>query len=187
MPTMSGGDDSAAERILGVDPGTIRMGYGLLEARGDTPGYLTCGVLTGGPSRALGERLWRLYQGLLEVVEAWKPAVVSMEEAFIPAGDTVGGGPRGSVRSAIMVGQAGAVVLLVAAAHGIPAFTYTPAQVKSSVTSYGRSDKRQVGEMVRLTLGLEQPPRSADAADALAVALCHLSQRREAELLRAAR
>ena len=177
---------SAADRILGVDPGTVRMGYGVLEVRGDAPGYLACGVLTGGPSRALGERLWRIYQGLLEVVEGWQPAAIAIEEAFIPGGDTVGGGPRGSVRSAIMVGQAGAVVLLAAAAHGVPAFTYTPAQVKGAVTSYGRSDKGQVQEMVRLTLGLEQPPRPTDAADALAVALCHLSQRREAALVQTA-
>jgi crossover junction endodeoxyribonuclease RuvC len=173
----------APEYILGVDPGTIRMGYGLLEVRDNTPNYLTCGVLNGGASRPLGERLWKIYQGLTDVLRTWGPNVVAMEEAFIPNGSLSGGAGKGNIRSAIMVGQAGALVLLAAAGMGLPAFTYAPTQVKSAVTSYGRSNKAQVQEMVRLTLGLELPPQPVDAADALAVALCYLNHRRQDSLI----
>lgn len=172
-----------SEYILGVDPGTIRMGYGVLEVRGDTPKYLTCGVLNGGASRPLGQRLWRIYQGLMEVLKTWGPNVVAMEEAFIPNDGFNGVQGKGNIRSAIMVGQAGAVVLLAAASLGLPAFTFSPAQVKSAVTSYGRSNKAQVQEMVRLTLGLELSPQPVDAADALAVALCYLNHRRQDALI----
>lgn len=173
-----------AQRILGVDPGTLRMGYGVVDAAGVQAVYLTCGVITASRSLTLGERLWRLYQGLLKVVQAWKPTAVAVEEAFIPGlrGTSFNGEERGGVRSAMAVGQAGAIVLLAAAAHGVPSFRYSPAQVKGSVTDYGRSSKEQVQEMVRLTLGLTEAPLPADAADALAVALCHLQQQRIAEL-----
>ncbi len=166
------------ERILGVDPGTIRMGYGLLEAQGADAAYVTCGVVTASASLTLAQRLWRLHLGLLEVVEREKPVVMAIEEAFVPEGRSAWGGQRSSVRSAMAVGQAGAVAMMTAAARGIPTFKYSPAQVKSAVSEYGRSSKEQVQEMVRITLGLAKAPSPSDAADALAVALCHLQQTR---------
>ena len=166
------------ERILGVDPGTIRMGYGLLEAQGADAAYVTCGVVTASASLTLAQRLWRLHLGLLEVVEREKPVVMAIEEAFVPEGRSAWGEQRSSVRSAMAVGQAGAVAMMTAAARGIPTFKYSPAQVKSAVSEYGRSSKEQVQEMVRITLGLAKAPSPSDAADALAVALCHLQQTR---------
>ena len=103
---------------------------------------------------------------------------MAIEEAFVPEGRSAWGEQRSSVRSAMAVGQAGAVAMMTAAARGIPTFKYSPAQVKSAVSEYGRSSKEQVQEMVRITLGLAKAPSPSDAADALAVALCHLQQTR---------
>jgi crossover junction endodeoxyribonuclease RuvC len=175
-----------AQRILGVDPGTLRMGYGLLEVEGSATTCLTWGVITASRSLALGERLWRLYQGLLEVVRSGEPAAVALEESYIPRA-SIDGDERGGVRSAMAVGQAGAIVMLAAAAHGVPSFRYSPALVKSAVAGYGRGSKEQVQEMVRLILGLQERPQPNDAADALAVALCHLRQQHAAELVAGAR
>ena len=149
--------------------------------------YVTSGVVTAGRSLPLERRLWGIYQGLLEVVEREKPVAVAMEEAFIPEARGAWGEARSSVRSAMAVGQAGAMAMLAAAAHGVPIYRYMPAQVKSAVSEYGRSSKEQVQEMVRVILGLDSAPRPADAADALAVALCHLQQRRIEALEKAQR
>ena len=159
-------------RVLGVDPGTLKMGYGVLEATGEALQVVSYGVLKASSAASLEERLARLFQGLVEGFETWCPTTVAVEEPF------VGGNPR----SALAVGRAQAVVLLAAAQRGIPVSRYSPAQVKQSVTDYGRGSKEQVQEMVRLLLGLTGP-LAPDAADALAVALCHLrSLRLPAEL-----
>ena len=170
-----------ARRILGVDPGTIRMGYGLLEAHGRDARYLDAGALTARASLPLGERLSHLHQGLLRLVEEWTPELMAIEDPFVPVEDLRGGGYHTSVRSAIAVGQAQAVALMAAAAKGLPVFRYPPARVKSIVTGYGRGSKAQVAEVVRMILGLSEAPKPADATDALAVALCHL----QAEQIRA--
>lgn len=166
-----------AERVLGIDPGTLRMGYGLLEVIEEDPRLLLYGVLVAPRSRPLGERLFTLYRGLLELVERWQPTALAIEEPYLPRGETT------SPRSALAIGQAEAVALMAGASSGVPARMYTPAQVKEGVVGYGRGSKEQVQEMVRLLLGLAIPPQPSDAADALAVALCHLQQRRLARLV----
>ena len=172
-----------AQRILGVDPGTLRMGYGLVDAEGRDTRYLDAGALTARASLPLGNRLVHLHRGLLRLVEAWSPTIVAIEDPFVPVEGLSGDGYRTSVRSAIAVGQAQAVALMAAATHGLPVFRYPPAKVKRAVSGGGRNTKEQVAEMVRIILGLAEAPRPADATDALAVALCHLQEEQVRALL----
>ncbi len=161
--------------ILGIDPGTLAMGYGVLDADegGEQPRMVQCGVLTAAASSPLSRRLHELYLGLTDVVLRFRPDEVAIEEPFVAR----------NVRSALAIGRAQAVAMLSAASHGIPVATYPPATVKRGVTDYGRGDKEQVQRMVCLQLGLEVKPGPSDATDALAVALCHLRQRRLSTLL----
>ncbi len=170
-------------RVLGVDPGTRFLGYGVLDAPPEAGGAASClawGTLEGGRSKELGERLLRIHRGLAEVVERWRPDQLAIEEPFVAI--------EHGAKSAVAVGQAQAVALLLAAEAGIPVHRYMPSQVKSAVAGYGAGTKEQVQRAVRLLLGLGGPPgadMSHDASDALAVALCHLQQWRAAERVRA--
>ncbi|MBI4233080.1 MAG: crossover junction endodeoxyribonuclease RuvC [Chloroflexi bacterium] len=167
------------KRVLGIDPGTLRMGYGLVETREDGVHFVASGVLASKRSLPLGQRLLGLYEGLLHLLRRYAPDTLAVEAPFVPRGET-------SMRSAIAVGQAQALALMAAASQGIPCHPYSPAQVKETVAGYGRGSKEQVQEMVRLILGLETPPDSADAADALAVALCHVQHQHLTGLLASA-
>ena len=115
-----------------------------------------------------------LYQELNDVLARYLPEEVAVEEPFV----------AGNARSALALGRAQAVAILAAANKGLPVFRYSPTQVKLQVTSYGNSSKEQVQEMVKIQLGLDKPPKSTDAADALAVAICHLYQRQSQNLLK---
>ena len=158
--------------ILGIDPGLSTTGYGLVLLCEDRPQAVAYGALRIRKGRRLlPERLHQIYDGIAAVIADWQPAEVAVEDFLV-----------GNVRAAVAIGEARAVALLAAAQAGLPAFQYQPAQVKQFVTSYGGSQKVQVQEMVRLLLGLAEAPQPADAADALAVALCHCFQRRR-ELL----
>ena len=152
-----------ATRILGVDPGTRRCGYGVIDAAG--PGrlaYVECGVIEL-PARApLEERLAELLATLGEVVAELSPEVVAVEEVFHGI----------DARAALVLGHARGVVLAVAGSAKLPVHAYAPATVKKSVSGQGRAEKAQVAYVVRALLGLQRTPR-ADAADALAVAICH--------------
>ncbi len=153
-------------RILGIDPGTIAMGYGVIESRDDETKLIDCGALTAPRRSPIGERLSFLYNKLVEIISNYQPDEVAVEQPFIAK----------NPKSALAIGRAQAVAILAAANKGIPTYEYTPAQVKQRVASYGASSKEQIQEMVRLQLGLSQIPQPNDAADALAVALCHLSE-----------
>lgn len=157
-------------RILGVDPGSVYMGYGVIES--EPLSLVDFGVLRA-PSRSpLEARLLALFLRLEEVLRRYRPAAVAVEEPFVAR----------NPRSALAVGRAQAVALLLTAREGLPVHRYPPALVRQQVTSYGGGDKLQVQEMVRILLGLETTPQPADAADALAVALCHLLLERRAGL-----
>ena len=160
-------------RILGIDPGTIAMGYGVIESRDDKITLIDYGALTTPPRSPIGERLSYLYNRLIKIVSDCHPDVVAVEQPFIAK----------NVKSALAIGRAQAVALLAAANKGVPTCEYTPAQIKQRVTDYGASSKEQIQEMVRLQLGLNQVPQPSDAADALAVALCHLSEAHLTNLL----
>ena len=153
-------------RILGIDPGTIRMGYGVIESGGDEINLIDCGALTSPARSSIGGRLSYLYGRLLEIIACCQPDAVAVEQPFIAK----------NVRSAMAIGRAQAVALLAAANRGISTYEYTPTQVKQKVAKYGASSKEQIQEMVRLQLGLLQVPQPSDAADALAVAICHLRE-----------
>lgn len=159
-------------RVLGVDPGTVAMGYGVVEEAADNSSALASGVLTAPSNMALPQRLHALYQQLQDIIARYRPAELAVEEPFTAT----------NPHSALAVGQALALALLAAADHGLPVHTYPPATVKQAVTNYGRSTKEQVREMVGLRLGLA-PDLPEHAADALAIALCHIQERRLAARL----
>ena len=164
-------------RILGIDPGTLKMGYGLIEESGEELTTLAYGALVASSRMAPAERLHTLYLGLMKLVAQYKPHEMAVEEPFVSQTE------RGNARSAIAIGRAQAVAMLVAASNGIPMQTYPPARVKQMVTDHGGSDKDQVQRMVCIHLRLDKIPQPSDAADALAVALCHIQERRLAGLL----
>jgi crossover junction endodeoxyribonuclease RuvC len=160
-------------RILGIDPGTVVMGYGVIEAADDKTTLIETDALTASERSPIGERLSFMYHRLLEIISCYQPDAVAIEQPFMAK----------NVKAALAVGRAQAIAILAAADKGIPTFEYTPAQVKQRVTNYGASTKEQVQEMVRLQLNLTEVPQPSDAADALAVALCHLHETRIDSLL----
>jgi crossover junction endodeoxyribonuclease RuvC len=161
-------------RVLGIDPGTVTLGYGVIEEREGELASVDYGALTTAPNTPLTQRLHTLYLGLLEIIARNEPTVAAIEEPFVAK----------NARSALAVGMAMGMAIVAAAENGVPIHQYTPTQVKQAVASYGRSGKEQVQEMVRIQLGLPSIPQPSDAADALAVALCHIQQMHLARVLR---
>jgi len=160
-------------KVLGIDPGTIVAGYGLVDNTDGNLKMVVCGVVKSSPRLPPPERLSNLYKGLKEVVARYKPDVVAVETPFV----------SNNVSTALAIGRAQAIAMLVAANKKIPVYEYTPAQVKHRVTSYGASSKEQIQQMVKLQLNLSELPQPSDAADALAVALCHLCETHLNELI----
>ena len=160
-------------KVLGIDPGTITMGYGVIEGKDNEIALVDYGALVSPERSPIGERLSYLYNELLEIIRLHQPDAVAVEQPFVAK----------NVRTALAIGRAQAVALLAAAGRGIPAFEYTPAQVKQMVANYGASSKEQIQEMVKLQLGLSEVPQPDDAADALAVAICHLREQHLEDIL----
>ena len=148
-------------RILGIDPGSQITGFGVIEYRGLKPLYIASGCIRVAKV-PLFERLVRIYEGLSEVLTEYDPTMVAIEKIFV----------HKNVSSALTLGHARGVAVLVMAKAALPIFEYTPRQIKKSVVGYGAAEKTQVQEMMRLLLGLSGVPQQ-DAADALAVAMCH--------------
>ena len=159
--------------VLGIDPGTAITGYGLV--REDRAGLtlLDCGVVTTPAGHPLPERLQAIYQGLASVIQEHQPEAAAVEELFFSR----------NVRTALSVGHARGVTLLCLADAGLPVFEYKPLEVKQAVAGYGGADKRQVQEMVRMLLELDSVPQPDDAADAVAVAVCHIHSARMLALM----
>ncbi len=156
---------SPSSRVaLGIDPGTAIVGYAVIEAKGSELNMITCDVITTPPTMPMPERLQHIYHGLSEIVTTYRPNESAMEELFFAK----------NARTALTVGQARGVAMLALANGGLTVTEYTPKQVKQAVTGYGGANKEQVGEMVRILLHLKSIPRPDDAADAAAVAICHL-------------
>jgi len=149
---------------LGVDPGTATTGYGLVSGTGDRLSLIECGVVATLAEEALPRRLQTIYAGLTSIIRRYHPEAAAVEELFFSR----------NARTALAVGQARGVALLAAAHAGLPVYEYTPLQVKQAVAGYGRADKEQVQAMVRVLLGLDHIPQPDDAADAVAIAICHL-------------
>ncbi len=167
----------SAPLVLGIDPGLRICGWGLVRA-GQPPSYVACGVIRPRPSETIAERLLVLHSRIVELVDQFGPDEMAIEDPFVGAL---------SPKSALAIGQARAAAVLAGAVKGREVAFYAPAAVKSAVTGYGQSDKRQVQTMIKMLLGLDAAPEPPDAADALAIALCHLSQRRMKTLERIAR
>jgi crossover junction endodeoxyribonuclease RuvC len=151
-------------RVFGIDPGSERTGYGCVESDGRRHRLVTCGAIATAGAPTLGARLAAIHGGLAVLLVECRPDVVAIENLFYAT----------NVRSALTLGHARGVALLSAVEAGLELAEYTPAEIKRAVVGYGRAEKAQVGQMVALLLGLEQPPTPHDAADALAVALCHV-------------
>jgi crossover junction endodeoxyribonuclease RuvC len=159
-------------RVLGIDPGIAITGYGVVEeVKGDLKS-LAFGVIRTPADQPLPTRLQLIYREVRKLATEWQPAAAAVEELFFSS----------NVRTAMSVGQARGVALLALADAGLAVVEYTPLTVKQAVTGYGKADKVQMQEMVRLLLGLEEVPRPDDAADALAVAICHFHSARLAAL-----
>jgi crossover junction endodeoxyribonuclease RuvC len=159
--------------ILGVDPGTIVMGYGVIRGDEDDAALVVYGAIRTKQSDCIGDRLGFLYKELNKVIKAHKPDILAVEQPFVAK----------NVSTALAIGRAQAIAILAAANAGIPSFEYSPARIKQRVANYGAGSKEQVQEMVRLQLGLSEVPEPNDAADALAVALCHLREQHLKNLL----
>ena len=154
-------------RILGIDPGTLRTGYAVLQEEAGEVSVLAVGVLAPAARLPLGGRLHEIYMGLLELIGRWVPTEVAVEEPFVAK----------NARTAMAVGQAQGTALMAAAARGIDSVRYPPRQVKSAVTGYGGSGKEQVQLALQVQLDINGSTIQEDAADALAVALCHVRTR----------
>ncbi|MEX0825201.1 MAG: crossover junction endodeoxyribonuclease RuvC [Acidimicrobiia bacterium] len=150
--------------VLGIDPGLSRTGYGVVEASGTTIRAVAAGVISTAPGDTIASRLRELYDDLEGVVAQFAPEEVAIEEVFV----------NRNLQTATSVARASGVAMLAAARAGLAVFEYTPSAVKMAVAGYGDATKDQVQVMVARRLGLAGAPSPADAADALAVALCHL-------------
>jgi len=159
-------------RILGVDPGTQVVGYGVIDARGNDTSMVAHGGIVAPSKASLPERLSFIYSQLCEIIATYQPECAAIETPFVSE----------NPRTALAMGKAQATALLAAANNGLSIYEYPPAQVKLTVTGSGNAPKDQVQEMVRLRLGLDLAPEPADAADALAVAICHHCQSAITEL-----
>jgi crossover junction endodeoxyribonuclease RuvC len=148
--------------VLGIDPGTARLGYGVVDRQGSALTMLDYGCLETIKDRPLEQRLLLIHEGLTDLIETHDPEAMGVERLFF----------NKNTQTAMAVGQARGVVLLTAAQHGLPVFEYGPHEVKLAVTGYGRAPKEQVQRMVQLVLAMTELPRPDDAADALAVAVC---------------
>ena len=150
-------------RILGLDPGIATVGFAILDSDGPRSRLVTCGVITTPAHTALASRLDRIYSDLEEIIREFHPEVMAVEELFFSKNITTG----------ISVAQGRGVVLLCAYRAGLELFEYTPMQVKQAVVGYGLAEKKQIMDMVRRILNLPSVPKPDDAADAVAIALCH--------------
>ncbi len=158
------GAEPAARRTLGIDPGTARLGYAVVEKQQSKLALIQGGVIETTKSLSMPERLLLLFRELSQIIREALPGEMAIEELFFAKNTT----------TVISVGQARGVALLVAAESGLAVYEYKPMQVKQAVHGYGLATKEQVGEMVRVLLGLQEPLRPDDAADAAAIAICHL-------------
>ncbi len=150
--------------VLGIDPGLSTLGYGILESKGHRVRPVVAGAIRTSKHLDIGDRLTELYDDLDGLLDEHKPDVAAIEQVFV----------NRNLQTATSVGRASGVVLLALAQHGIPVDEYSPSAVKRALTGYGNADKMQMKKVVAMRLGLDELPSPADAADALAIALCHL-------------
>ncbi len=163
-------------RIIGIDPGSRICGYGIVDEDAGSCTHVDCGGIIPKKSAPLGQRLDYIYMKLKEIIAEYRPDAAAVETVFFAA----------NVKSAIVLGQSRGVALLALAHAGLPIHEYSPTQIKKAVVGFGRADKNQVAAMAQSLLGLPEPAM-ADASDALACALCHLSSYRFLQQVEASR
>jgi crossover junction endodeoxyribonuclease RuvC len=151
-------------RVFGIDPGSERTGYGCVESDGSRHRIVICGAISSGAARGFADKLLHIHTRLTALIGECRPDCVAIENLFHAV----------NVRSALKLGHARGVAMLAAVEAGVPVAEYTPAEIKRAVVGYGRAEKPQVQQMVKVMLGLGAVPTPHDAADALAVAICHL-------------
>jgi len=161
-------------RVLGIDPGTVMSGYGVVDEEGHGIFYVECGGIAASSKLSFPERLKKIYDGLERVIEAHRPDIVAVENVFFAR----------NVQSALKLGHARGVALLAAVNFGLPVFEYTPLEIKKAVVGYGAAEKAQVQQMVKALLKIKTMPKSHDASDALAAAICHIHSARMSETLK---
>ena len=152
---------SKKQIILGIDPGLADTGYGVIEKFGQNLKMITCGSIKTSAKDNFVDRLNQIHKELVKIIKKYKPDIVSVEQLFFCK----------NVKTALLVGQARGVCVMTIADNNLPIYEYTPLQVKQALTSYGKADKNQVGQMVKILLKLSKIPKPDDAADALAVAI----------------
>ena len=170
-------------KIFGIDPGSERTGYGCIEVKGSRHVLIICGSISAPARTTFPDKLKHIHTDLAALLDRYRPDCVAVENIFHAR----------NVRSALKLGHARGIALLAASEAGLPVVEYTPAEIKRAVVGFGRAEKHQIQQMVKLLLGLETPPSPHDAADALAVAICHVhsatgvvAERATAELPRTA-
>jgi len=156
-------ETKSAKRILGIDPGTGIMGWGLIEKNGNSIKPLKYGCIRTRANSPQPERLAHIFASLSDIIEKNEPDEVAIEELFFFKNQ----------KTIISVAEARGVAIMTAKQLGLPVFEYTPLQVKQALTGYGRADKSQIQEMVKTVCCLDHCPKPDDAADALAIAICH--------------
>ena len=149
--------------IFGIDPGYAIVGFGLVESQGTRQKLVACGAINTPAGVRLSARLWQIANDLEELIVQFKPDALAIEELFF----------NNNVTTGIGVAQARGVILMTAEKLGLPIYEYNPSQVKQAVVGYGKAEKRQVMDMTKRLLGLSAVPKPDDAADAVAIALCH--------------
>lgn len=155
-------------RVLGIDPGTAITGWGVVAGSGDELKVVAFGTITTAAGTPLAQRLQTIYRELTEIIEQWQPDASAIEELFFSK----------NAKTALAVGHGRGAAMLALANAGLPIVEYKPLEVKQAITGYGGADKQQMQQMVRLLLSLDDIPRPDDAADALAVAICHVHSAR---------
>jgi crossover junction endodeoxyribonuclease RuvC len=151
-------------RVFGIDPGSERTGYGCVETDGSRHRMVLCGAIRSPALSSFPDKLLRIHQQLAGILGECRPDSVAIEDLFHSV----------NARSALKLGHARGVAMLAVVEAGLPVFEYTPAAIKRAVVGYGRAEKTQVQQMIKLILGLDEAPSPHDAADALAVAICHV-------------
>ncbi len=149
--------------ILGIDPGIAIVGYSIVEVNGNKLRAIDYGCIRTDSNITFPERIKIIYDRLIELIDEYNPTDLAVEELFF----------NKNVKTAILVGQARGVEILAAVNKGLEVYEYTPLQIKQAVVGYGRAEKVQVQEMVKILLNLKEKPKPDDVADALAVAICH--------------
>ena len=160
-------------RVLGIDPGTVNLGYALVDSKNDELDLINSGVLKVSTKLDVSQRLDSIFNSLVQIINLTSPGEVAVEAPFVSQ----------NVRTAMLIGRAQAVAILAATQNNLEVFTYAPSQIKKSVTDNGGSSKEQVRDMVEVIVNTEKAIKDLDESDAIAVALCHIKDRETQELM----